>query len=117
MDKPDDPLRDELAALDVPPPAGNAVYRILEEARRTPRRQIRWLGPLRQLRAAVFVPRTRVAIMAGVFVLFTLIGLAGRLLAPDTPPRLTAEMIPDELLLYDVEFAEDHDLPPDFWEG
>jgi hypothetical protein len=97
----DTELKQALGALNVPQPNPMAQANLLREARLNPPKRWRFLRPFRQLRAWVLVPQMRYSIMTSV--VLTVIGLGMLNSAMRTPS------IPDDLLLYDVEFAEfDH---------
>lgn len=109
--------RDEIGArldgLAVPEPRSNATHHILQAARSMPKKRTHFLNPLRQLRAWIYVPQMRYAIMAGVVGFFILLGLTSRSVPPSPTPastqemaRITPDMIPDDLVLYDLEFEE-----------
>lgn len=102
-----DDLQIRLNQLEVPRPSPASTQAILAAAYATPRRQAAFLAPLRRVRAWIYVPQMRYVVMASVVALFIGVGLIGRLTQPDTPAnRLTAEALPEDVLLYDVELAD-----------
>ncbi len=128
MQHPDE-VANKLAALNVPEPRSNAVHCIIEQAQQTKRRKLRLLDPVRALRAQLYVPSIRTAVMASVFGGFIAIGGINRLseneVISDQPVQqaglaqqripITADNLPNDVLLYDVEFNESDPLE-DMWE-
>ena len=94
----DQELKQALNALHVPEPNPMAQANLLREARLHPPKRWRFLRPLRQLRAFVLVPQMRYAIMTSVVAGVIGLGIINN--------AMRAPSIPDDLLLYDVEFAE-----------
>ncbi len=94
----DKELKRALSTLQLPEPNPMAQANLLREARLHPPKSWRFLRPLRQLRAFILVPQVRYAIMTSVVA--GIIGLGMMNSAMREPS------IPDDLLLYDVEFAE-----------
>lgn len=95
-----DELRPILRTLRVPDPSADAVPRIQEAARDNPRRLWRWIAALRQLRALIYIPAMRYAVMAVMVAFFVIIGMLSS--PPSTPKQIT-----EEALLIDVDFAEE----------
>ena len=101
--QPDD-LETHLRELHIPAANPQAVHRIVSHARAHPRPVWKWLGFLRQLRATIYLPQMRYAVMASLVGAFILIGLAN----PDHPAA------PPQDLLADVTFDEEDPLDR-FW--
>ncbi len=102
--KPHDETHSLLAQLHVPQARTAHCEAIIAAARQHPRRSLAWLDALRTLRAHLYVPQMRYAIMASVVGAFILIGLAGNALRDNTQQtRIAANE-----LLDDVDFAEEH---------
>ena len=110
-----DPLKQQLAGLQIPEAPSNATHRIMQAAMAEKRRQLSWLNWPRQLRAFIYVPSTRMVIMASVVCLFIGIGLVNRGLSPNEQ-SFDAAQIPDDVLLYDVELVGD-DTFSEMWQG
>ena len=120
-----------LAQLSIPEPRSNAVHAIMEAAKAEKRRKVGLFDPLRRLRAQLYIPSIRYGVMASVFGAFILIGGINRLTqepsaSPAAAPAqqaelkqervpITADNLPNEILLYDVEF-NDSDLLEGLWE-
>ncbi|MCI5049356.1 MAG: hypothetical protein MRY32_03385 [Rickettsiales bacterium] len=104
-----------LRSLYIPAADDAAVSRIVQLAKENPRRQFPLFAPLRLLKAWLYVPSMRYVVMASVVGLFILIGAVGN---PPTAPEATTiaqqeaapsnqQDMPETMLLYDVEFAEE----------
>lgn len=85
---PNDDIAARLAQQPVPPAHSNAVEQILQMAQATPRQRVQAFDPLRTLRAWIYVPQMRYAIMASVVGLFMLVGLIAD---PQPAPSGSAE--------------------------
>lgn len=95
-----DPLYSQLAQLNIAEPSAQAQADILRAARQMPvQRRFGFLLPLKRLRATLYVPQTRYAIMASVVAIFIGLGALNQSLR-------TAPQIPDELMLYDLAFTD-----------
>lgn len=105
------PLDDDsnlVRTLYVPEPPEGAQARVMEAVSCHHRRQNTLFAMLRRAKAWLYVPQMRYAVMASIVVLFIALGLTNNAAQPTTSnaaPQLTAEAIPDDLLLYDLEFA------------
>jgi hypothetical protein len=100
-DRDDMEMRQLLRALRVPSTSEQAISRIQAAARENPRKGWRWLGALRQMRALVYTPPMRYAIMASMVAFFIVVGLLSS--PPSVAPHIT-----DQALLIDIDFEEEH---------
>lgn len=102
MPQPHDPLYDALNQLSIAPPPAMAQANILRAARNMPRKGmggawlLRWL---RLARAYWWLPRTRFVVMASILALCIGLGTLQQF-------QRAAVVIPRDLMLYDVAFAE-----------
>ena len=129
-----DDIASQLSQLSIPEPSSNAVHRIMEASKQEKRRHFTLFDPLRKLRAQLYVPSIRYGVMASVFGAVILLGAANRLSqepnspapqnnvqtaqAPQEKPRvpITADNLPNDVLLYDVELS-DADPLDGMWES
>lgn len=92
-----------LVQLNVPPARDSHREAILAAAAAHPRRSPGWFDMLRQLRAHLYVPQMRYAIMAGVVGFFILVGLVAN---PPVSQTQDTQLAANELL-DDIEFSEE----------
>jgi hypothetical protein len=113
MDK--DDAYQHLNSLYVPTGNPMAVDNLLREARNTPRSQWLVFSLLRFIRAYLFIPSVRYAIVVGVVCFFILVGLvADPPGAPDGGEDYAGGTVQRANMLTDVDFPEEH-WAEDFW--
>jgi hypothetical protein len=108
--KRNDDIHQLLSGLSVPPARTAHRDAIIAHARANPRAQIKWLARLRELRAYLYVPQMRYAIMGSVVGCFILIGL----FASPAHKQMTAKPLKKSELLADITFSEE-EWTNNFW--
>lgn len=117
----EDDVLTHLQSLRIPAPSDDAVARIMDAAKASPRRVLPVLAWLRQLRAALYIPSMRYVIMGGVVGFFILVGLVFQPIPTASIQGQVAENMVDEGglmalsdMLFDVDIIDEDDWDESF---